>query len=163
MAKKGKRWKQLSATCPADGFPVGVLSGVTDIHYYCSSIQGHENMYRERFQKYRRSSNKPRRSSTVENLLDAFFRREAVSRLYEMRLDPYKQANVILIPTAHCIVIISFSNCFMPRQSNNVIHVTLNFPSGGQSQIKTAGIWCDLTELLFIKTLIWHHPVSWQW
>ena len=35
-----------------------------------------------------------------------FYRREAVSRLYEMRLDPYKQANVILIPTAHCIVII---------------------------------------------------------
>ena len=60
-------------------------------------------------------------------------------------------------------VLSSFSNCFMPRQSNNVIHVTLNFPSGGQSQIKTAGIWCDLTELLFIKTLIWHHPVSWQW
>ena len=60
-------------------------------------------------------------------------------------------------------VLSSFSNCFMPRQSNNVIHVTLNFPSGGQSQIQTAGIWCDLTELLFIKTLIWHHPVSWQW
>ena len=67
-------------------------------------------MYRERFQKYWRSSNKPRKSSTVENLLDVFFRREAVSRLYEMCLDPSagqnKQSNVILIPTAHGIVII---------------------------------------------------------
>ena len=27
-----------------DGFPPGVLSEATDIHYYCSSIQGDENV-----------------------------------------------------------------------------------------------------------------------